>query len=258
MDDYREWAPAPDLRDHVACTWQSIVAADTRVPVIPDGCVDVIVVDDEPPHIAGPATRTVWIEVAAGARITGVRFRPGAAAEVLRTSLVALCDEHVELAAVCAAPDDVTPTGLVQWTRRRLARRGPRPVLSRAAEVLANADTIDVVVRELGWSVRQLRRLFIEAYGYGPKLAHRILRLQHAIRLAHEGTCLAMVAALAGYADQAHLTREMRALTDLAPRAFLARADPRVGTWMADLFKTPRTRDATLHACRFSSSRASR
>jgi AraC-like DNA-binding protein len=48
--------------------------------------------------------------------------------------------------------------------------------------------------------------------------------------------CLAQLAAEAGYADQPHMTREMRALTGLSPAALL----PGRGSTLAlsDLFKT--------------------
>src|SRR6266436_4151065 len=78
------------------------------------------------------------------------------------------------------------------------------------------------------------------AVGYGPKMLERVLRFQRARRIARGTTSLALVAALAGYADQAHLSRECRSaraerLTVFAPGAgmSLTRASagsPRLGT----------------------------
>lgn len=51
----------------------------------------------------------------------------------------------------------------------------------------------------------------------------RVLRFRRAERLAGSGASLAAVAAQAGYADQAHFTRECRRLTGRSP---------------SDLFKT--------------------
>src|SRR5258706_5908885 len=50
------------------------------------------------------------------------------------------------------------------------------------------------------------------AVGYGHKMLERVLRFQRARRIARGTTSLALVAALAGYADQAHLSRECRGL----------------------------------------------
>jgi len=71
---------------------------------------------------------------------------------------------------------------------------------------------------EIGLSERQLRRRFTEAVGYGPKALHGILRFQHALHLARStGDGLATIAHEAGYADQAHFTREVRRLAGVTP-----------------------------------------
>ncbi|MEU4426659.1 helix-turn-helix domain-containing protein, partial [Actinoplanes sp. NPDC024001] len=63
-----------------------------------------------------------------------------------------------------------------------------------------------------GLGERQLRRRSVAAYGYGPKTLHRIFRMRRAVALARAGRAFAAVAADAGYADQAHLSRDVRAL----------------------------------------------
>lgn len=71
-------------------------------------------------------------------------------------------------------------------------------------------------------SVRQLERLFGDRFGLSPRRYGRILRLRRAIGLiAHEGDSLAGAAAMAGYADQPHFTREVRELTGRSPRFLL-------------------------------------
>jgi transcriptional regulator GlxA family with amidase domain len=97
-------------------------------------------------------------------------------------------------------------------------------------------QTIDRLADQLGWSARRLHRRFFAACGYGPKMLQRILRLQRAIRLARAGTHPAMglagLAREAGFADQAHMTRDFRALTGLTPRGLLARWNAEVGRWL--------------------------
>jgi AraC-like DNA-binding protein len=50
------------------------------------------------------------------------------------------------------------------------------------------------------------------AFGYGAKTLARILRMSRALDLARQGVPPAVVAADTGYADQSHLSREVRAL----------------------------------------------
>lgn len=78
----------------------------------------------------------------------------------------------------------------------------------------------------LGWSERHLTRRFASETGVAPKTIARILRFEHARALAAGGQAggWAEIALAAGYADQAHLTREFTALGGLPPAA-LARND---------------------------------
>jgi AraC-like DNA-binding protein len=49
-----------------------------------------------------------------------------------------------------------------------------------------------------------------------------VLRLRRAMRLIRRGWTLVATAALAGYADQAHLSREIQRLAGMSPARFSA------------------------------------
>jgi AraC-like DNA-binding protein len=68
------------------------------------------------------------------------------------------------------------------------------------------------IAREVGLSARQLQRRSAAAFGYGTKTLQRILRLQHALALVRTGARAADSAARVGYADQAHLARDVKDL----------------------------------------------
>jgi len=78
-----------------------------------------------------------------------------------------------------------------------------------------------------GLSERQLERLFDERVGYGPKTFARVVRMQRAVEsivrtAGGRGTTVswASFARDCGYADQAHLIHEFRALTGVTPRVY--------------------------------------
>lgn len=73
-------------------------------------------------------------------------------------------------------------------------------------------EAVGTVAAAVGLSPRQLHRRSFDAFGYGPKLLARVLRLQRALDAARTGEALASVAATHGYADQAHLARDVRDL----------------------------------------------
>jgi AraC-like DNA-binding protein len=66
-----------------------------------------------------------------------------------------------------------------------------------------------------------LHRRCLDAFGYGPKMLARVLRMNAALDRARAGLALAEVAAVSGYADQAHLTREVKALAGVTPSVLL-------------------------------------
>ncbi|MFE3125668.1 helix-turn-helix domain-containing protein, partial [Streptomyces hydrogenans] len=78
------------------------------------------------------------------------------------------------------------------------------------------AETADA----LGLGVRRLHRLSLTAFGYGPSVLARVLRLQRALTLLRAGLPPAEAAARAGYTDQAHLSRDTRALAGTTPAAY--------------------------------------
>lgn len=87
------------------------------------------------------------------------------------------------------------------------------------------------VADALGVSARTLHRRTVAALGMPPSHVLRILRLWRLVAAARTSS-LADAAALAGYADQAHATREARDLAGRTPRQLAAFA-------VAGSFKTP-------------------
>jgi len=258
---YRELAPPPHLAKHVACFWVHEAEATAIHAVVPDACADVISIDGGAPMLVGPATTTDHVELHAGATLVGVRFLPGSLATVLAQPADELVDREVALA-------DVWPD-----THELAARLGDRSVAVRLAALeaavarianLPHRDPISVaVVRWLaahpGAAVehaidalgldlghRQLARRVRRATGYAPKLLQRILRFQRALVGISEGAALAVIAHRAGFADQAHLTREVRALAATTPSALRGR-ELAVHA-MSAFFKTAERAAPTLRA----------
>jgi AraC-like DNA-binding protein len=81
---------------------------------------------------------------------------------------------------------------------------------------------VPALADSIGLSERQLHRRCLDAFGYGPKMLARVLRMNAALDRARTGLALAEVAVQTGYSDQAHFTREIKALTGVPPRVLLA------------------------------------
>src|SRR4051794_26901208 len=126
-----------------------------------------------------------------------------------------------------AAPPAAAVAALVAAVVGQLPPADELDPLVRAAALRAAAPraAVERVAEDVGLGERQLRRRFDDAVGYGPKTLQRVLRFQRFLALAGEtagAPDLAQLAFAAGYADQAHLTRECRRLSGLTPSALLA------------------------------------
>jgi AraC-like DNA-binding protein len=230
--------PAP----HVACLWTrdpEPVASVGRI--LPDACVDVVWVQGDRLVVAGPATGPALAALPAGAAAAGVRFRVGAAGSAVGVPARELRDLNVDLAEVWgaraagrlaarlerAATPAAAVAALVAAVVGRLPPADDLDPLVRAAALRAAAPrtAVERVASDLGLGERQLRRRFGDAVGYGPKTLQRVLRFPRFLALAGDTAGppdLAQLAFAAGYADQAHLTRECRRLSGLTPSALLA------------------------------------
>ncbi|NYE50333.1 AraC-like DNA-binding protein [Spinactinospora alkalitolerans] len=208
--------------------------------VLPDGCMDLIWIGGGL-LVAGPDTAAHTVTDAPGDAYTGLRFDPGLGPSVIGTPAAELRDLRVPLA-------ELWPTEQVRILTERLAEApAPGRVLeSIAADLPRHSGLADPIAPAVlahlrpppggtapgsgragprvraaadavGLSERQLHRRCLTAFGYGPKTLDRILRMNRALDMARAGTPLALAAAAAGYADQAHLTREVRSLTGVPP-----------------------------------------
>jgi AraC-like DNA-binding protein len=116
--------------------------------------------------------------------------------------------------ALAARLDDAPPPAGIEWAWRRLVESDGRV-------------TVGELASELGWSRRHFGALFRAQVGLPPKLVARIARFRRALSLLQAGHAgLAEIAYTAGYADQAHLNREVRAFAGTTPTHLIARLLP--------------------------------
>jgi len=236
-EPYREWACVLPG----AVVWSRGAAggsAGAVTRVLPDGCIDLI-------HgptgllVAGPDRSAHLVPGTVDGAWVGLRLPPGLAPAVLGVPASELVDRRVPLAALWG---DATAAELSErlagattaragdvlgvLARRRLAdaadggpgRIRPDPALLRLVGALRHGVAVGRAADALGVGTRQLHRRSLVAFGYGPKTLARILRLTTALDLVRGGRPPAEAAAVAGYADQPHLSREVRALAGVPLR----------------------------------------
>jgi len=240
LSDYREFPVPACLADHFLCVWtQAILSPREHAHrVLPDGCIDIVFINDEAPLVVGPWTDPFTATFAAGTTIVGVRLRPGYAPGVLGIPAAELLNRSMPLSVVWDR-SKTEPFALVSCEQGLTARRlALSKILSRTFAPASAPDRTVVsgmhwlarqpqgqvreLSRRMGISERQLHRRFATAVGYGPKMFQSVLRFQRFLYLAKRNDqhhALADVAASVGYADQPHMTREVGRFAGDCPTA---------------------------------------
>lgn len=254
--EYQELPPPPELAGHVRCTWSLRsdavdVAADPE-PILPDGLPELIVHHGTPWHewvdghwvpqpplfLVGQLTRVLRLRPVPGTTVIGVRFLPHAAGALFSIDMSAITDGKL----VLNGPD--APLGGLHDDLTTLPDTGAcmRLVIDRVKDLTHAAAPLDDAVAGLvdaittdadgtalaalkartALSERQLERRFLRAVGMRPKAFQRIIRIRRAVDHMHDGRprTLAELAHAAGYMDQSHFNRDLKAFTGMSPRAW--------------------------------------
>ena len=188
----------------------------------------------------GVVTRRFTVDLTGTGRVSAVKFRPGGFAAFTgvlpaRDSVVPLGAElglppGRLLAAVHAEDDDARAAVL----DAALLARAPEPadayvdLLGLVGAMIEDRSLVRVdQVAALGaMSVRSLQRLFATFVGVSPKAVLARYRLQDAAAAIDAGGVddLTDLAASLGWFDQAHFSRDFRAVVGTTPSAYLQRA----------------------------------
>lgn len=240
---YSEDRPIAALRQYFRCAWNHQVSANFagNMQIVPDGCVDLLCTE-EGFFVVGPDITAARPEVSPGSTVLGLRFQPGAAAGWLGLSMAEIVGCRVDMGDLWGAVareifgrmheaggtqdrlslfqtlvEQLAPIKLAPSPEAALAFRR----LERASE--CNVDALFVLRKELGLDERTLRRKSVHHFGYGLKTLERILRFQRfsALSRSDRQAGLAELSLASGYADQAHLSREIRSLCGVSAGAYL-------------------------------------
>lgn len=230
----------------VDAVWDIAVTGQTKeampYPVAADGCLDILVqfrqgnrrLERVETLVVGPQSRAAHHAFTWQGGFIGIRFAPGWGGQVLgleasefRDCQFTAGDWPKELnplaTALETAPNEqILRCRLDQGLARLLADTAEPHAVARMAIQSLRASrgvaSLDEMAAEIGVSRRTLHRQVMQASGLAPKQLARIFRAQHGVRLARSrDTDLATLAAELGFADQAHMTREFRALTGVTP-----------------------------------------
>ena len=232
---YVEAPPPKDLAPDLVCFWNLRVDPSSPIHlqhVLPDLTVDVISRNGGPLLLLGPPTGAIRIPLRPGTVLEGARIRAGAARRLLHASPADLLNAIVPLDDVLRAPlrqtaaaPDPHVDSIVSGLLRRSIVEHDLKLESTVRSAITWLGTnwrgsVEDMSRHFNRSNRDLRRRFMAVVGMGPKLVQRMVRVQHALHVMSARTGNVSLSDLAfecGFADQAHMTREVARFTDHTP-----------------------------------------
>jgi len=197
-----------------------------------------VVFEGDTARIVG-VVRTKFVRRLVGrGEVFGIKFRPGMFRPLCGTSVHVLTDQTIPLAAELGEGrlgDEIRSKGSLAQraavSERALQRALPHkpPPDALLARDLVDRIRTESSLRGVGdlavassMTERALQRLFREFVGVSPKWVVRRFRLQEAAELLASSTeTVASVAASLGYFDQAHFTKDFKAVVGRTPVEFL-------------------------------------
>lgn len=223
--------------------------------VVPTGKLHLVVRDGAPLRLAsggasfglavvgGPRETAYDKDVSAPSASVGVVLAPGVSRALFGVPADVLAERHVSLEDLVGAAEAsrlrervlsrhepvARLAALEAWLEARVATSREALVDVRVARGLARlalspTATVSMMAAASGLGVRAFGRRFMASVGLSPRAFGRVVRLGRAIaRLAATSSGSDAALALeAGYADQAHLCRDLRAFLGMTPSEYRA------------------------------------
>ena len=243
-------ALAPFVERYWSVRWDRTGQPPFRSEVLSHPSVNVSVESGDRPRfgfalpavlVHGVVTRRFVVDLVGVGRVTAAKFRPVASgpspaccrpatASTLLRGELGLDPDRLR-ADVLAEDDDADRTAVLDAALAPLAPEPDPAYLDLLAVLDAMIDDrslvrVDQVAELAATSTRSLQRAFATYVGVSPKAVLARYRLQDAAALIDAGEVddLAALAADLGWFDQAHFSRDFRAVVGTTPSAYLNRA----------------------------------
>ncbi len=221
--DYQEVEPPEALRPLVKAGWTLRAGGDPaqalRHAATPDGCIEIIrrlrgrsAWGGAQPErfVAGLVTAPAALELSGDSHFVALRLWPWAWNALAAVPSPRLVDRWQDLGE--AAPGFAMPATVDE----AFAAIAPVALDARTAalgEAILKSRTVGALSAASGRPTRWLQRWFEREIGVPPRLYLRLLRFQDTLAgLQRSDESLALQAAEHGFADQAHMAREFRAI----------------------------------------------
>lgn len=235
FDGYHERPPRnPILQQYIGSFYEIETKADSvsAVPVVPDGCMDIIFISDDSetrPYLLKTAEAILGMYVSAHRKVLGIRFKPVGISKFIHytsdaseTYMIPL-EEFVEkdnlpihefhtaltFEEKCQALENILLANLIEGdSKMELTQNIANCIIAHNGII-----TVDQLSHEFFYSTRYINKLFNEQVGMAPKRFCEIVQIQNVLNTICVGQeTMADIAVQTGYYDQSHMNHVIKKL----------------------------------------------
>ncbi len=212
--------------------------SEVSIPVIPDGCVDVVLAFQNGScrgiSVCGTISTLYSMEFQKSDYIFGIRFLPGRFSPGIMGDITSFMDEQCDFKLnsrewrfIDAMRRSTDFLQRVELAKKYIAvlcdmDEYKEKMVQHAMQMIGSSGGsvgIEMLCRELIYSPRYIERIFKEYTGFSPKKMCRLVRARGAVTMLLRDRDLTktMVAQECGYADLSHMNRELKSVLGIAP-----------------------------------------
>lgn len=239
---YTEYLPAKHLRKYVDAYWSSCseVTKPIQLPVMPDGCSDIIFYRKNSDSISKMSDTFVtgimdvayWVEMSGYVSLFAIRFNPGVLSYLLKTEMFKLKNKNQLLKEnnpeiyekFLFDPEDQAQKIINDFNKVLTVLLTPDIFNDNLLEVIAYLNShLDLSIKQLSemfnYTPKALERAFNKRIGMPAKKFASIMRFFKTHKaMSKEGLShLIKISLDSGYYDQAHFNREYKKLVGYNP-----------------------------------------
>ena len=264
---YRSYEPTQELSPFIECYWSWHVEPDDHSldDILPDAAPELIVHRGSIPFVQNEsgewqqqdraflycaAHKAVTLSVREPMTLFAVRFRPWGVSRFSSASMANMLDRPVTpsealnelgdelVVGLCSVRSDSSRVEVADSLFTSGLQAHSR--IERRLKMLLDATdggkcSSTAMARRLSVSDRTFNRLWNDVVGIQPRKYVQLMRFHNALEMIDRGVALKQVAADCGYSDQAHMARQIKAITGLPPSSLRRRLGDRV---YCDLYKS--------------------
>ena len=221
-----EYEEKPSRSRFVDIIWRTHDTSDGTYLAAADACWDMIFIRSIHGNralLSGPSSKITPVPYRAGNRNVGIRFHRGTFLTHVRTSAMVDTTEALQMPA-----DETFVLAGLDW---------PMPTFETAEAFIADLERLELLSDDPvamaalrgqapATSRRSVQRHVSSATGLSANRIRQIVRARTAAERLQRGESILDVAHDMGYADQAHLTRDLKRLTGYTPGRTKSRDEP--------------------------------